>query len=222
MDIERKLNPGNSNNKGLTNDDWATPKWLFDVLNHHYNYGIDVCATPSNAKLPVYFTPDQDALKIDWFEHATRHSLETNFFCNPPYSQIEKFLEKAIIESRKGALTTVLAKCAPETDWFWSYAFRSELFILRPRMRFEPPANYSGSSASSGAASVLLVFHPSLARQPLPIYPEQVEHPTKYWDVRLAYERIFGQPADGRKNAAFRKAPFTGPKKALEIVSCDY
>jgi hypothetical protein len=31
-------------------DLWATPQWLYDKLDTEFNFTVDVCATPENAK----------------------------------------------------------------------------------------------------------------------------------------------------------------------------
>jgi phage N-6-adenine-methyltransferase len=47
-------------------DLWATPQGFFNNLNAMYQFDLDVCATPENAKCENYFTPDQDGLKQIW------------------------------------------------------------------------------------------------------------------------------------------------------------
>lgn len=44
-------------------DMWETPQWLFDKLNSEFNFNLDVCAVPENAKCAVYYTP----IKEIWF-----------------------------------------------------------------------------------------------------------------------------------------------------------
>lgn len=56
-------------NKGLftsNTDLWATPQGFFDTLNREFNFTLDPCALPENAKCGRYFTPDIDGLKQDW------------------------------------------------------------------------------------------------------------------------------------------------------------
>ena len=47
-------------------DEWATPWGLFNKLDAVFNFTLDVCATPDNAKCAKYFTKEQDGLKQDW------------------------------------------------------------------------------------------------------------------------------------------------------------
>ena len=45
--------------------EWETPQWLFDMYNEDFQFEVDVCALPENAKCKKYFTPTQDGLKQD-------------------------------------------------------------------------------------------------------------------------------------------------------------
>lgn len=47
-------------------EDWATPKALFDELNKEFQFTLDPCATPENAKCKLFFTKEQDGLKQSW------------------------------------------------------------------------------------------------------------------------------------------------------------
>ncbi|MDU2110007.1 MAG: DNA N-6-adenine-methyltransferase [Peptoniphilus lacydonensis] len=47
-------------------DDWETPQKLFDELNEKYQFDIDVAASARNAKLPKYFTKEDNALIQEW------------------------------------------------------------------------------------------------------------------------------------------------------------
>lgn len=45
---------------------WETPQAFFDDLNNLFQFTLDACATPENAKCERYFTPEMDGLKQDW------------------------------------------------------------------------------------------------------------------------------------------------------------
>lgn len=47
-------------------DLWETPQDFFDHLNAEFNFDVDVCATPDNAKCDIYFTKEQDGLVQSW------------------------------------------------------------------------------------------------------------------------------------------------------------
>lgn len=46
--------------------DWNTPDDLFEERHKLFNFDLDVCATPDNAKLPLFITPEQDTFKTPW------------------------------------------------------------------------------------------------------------------------------------------------------------
>lgn len=55
--------------KGLfssNTDMWATPQAFFDQLNAEFDFNLDPCATPENAKCATFFTKEVDGLKQNW------------------------------------------------------------------------------------------------------------------------------------------------------------
>ena len=55
--------------KGLTstgNIVAETPKYLFDRISSIFNFSLDVCALPENAKCENYYTPKDDGLSKPW------------------------------------------------------------------------------------------------------------------------------------------------------------
>lgn len=39
---------------------WETPQDFFDSLDSEFNFDVDVCALPENAKCRNYYTPETD------------------------------------------------------------------------------------------------------------------------------------------------------------------
>jgi phage N-6-adenine-methyltransferase len=68
-------------------DDRATAPEVFEPLNQRFGFSIDAAALPHNAKLPRFWTPDDDGLEQSWARERV--------WCNPPYSSIEPWLQKA-------------------------------------------------------------------------------------------------------------------------------
>ena len=78
--------------------DWETPQALFDAINAEFNFTLDACALPHNAKCEQFFTPDDNALEQHWSGVV---------WMNPPYGhQIGQWIQKAWQESR--VYTTVV------------------------------------------------------------------------------------------------------------------
>jgi site-specific DNA-methyltransferase (adenine-specific) len=56
-------------NKGMMSSntaEWATPQWLFDLLNDEFNFDLDVCSTDENAKCKNHYTEEDDGLSKPW------------------------------------------------------------------------------------------------------------------------------------------------------------
>ena len=43
-----------------------TPKYLFDKISSIFNFSLDACALPENAKCESYYTPEDDGLTKPW------------------------------------------------------------------------------------------------------------------------------------------------------------
>jgi len=95
----------NSTTKEEERDYAQTPKWFFkafgeDVLK--MNFTLDVCANKATAKVSNYYSLDEDGnngLHLPW--------SKVNW-CNPPYSKIQPWGEKAAQEASKGNITAML------------------------------------------------------------------------------------------------------------------
>ena len=73
-------------NQGLfssRNDEYETPPDVFRALDREFGFETDVCATPYNAKCPVFYTPEQDG-KDRKFKLPNVLSCPTVPACDPP------------------------------------------------------------------------------------------------------------------------------------------
>jgi hypothetical protein len=71
-----------------TSNDHYTPKWVFDLMGVQFD--IDVASPPGGVPwIPCnrYFTQLDDGLTQDW---------QGLIWCNPPYSNVEPWVEKMI------------------------------------------------------------------------------------------------------------------------------
>ena len=125
-------------------DRWETPQKLFDELNQKYNFEIDVCALPENAKCENYFSPEVDGLKQDWTGVC---------WMNPPYGrEIGKWMKKALESSRNGATVVCLVPARTDTAWWHDYAMNGEIEFIRGRLKF------GNSKNSAPFPSAIVVF----------------------------------------------------------------
>lgn len=134
-------------NKGMftsTTDMRETPQDFFDNWDRIYNFELDVCATPENAKCARYFTPEQDALQQEW-----------NGVCwmNPPYGRdIQRWVKKAYESAQKGATVVCLLPARTDTAWWHDYCMHGDITFVRGRLKF------GGSKNSAPFPSAVIVF----------------------------------------------------------------
>lgn len=115
-------------NRNLKPDDnWATPKHVYDVLNIEFNFDFDPCPYFEGNILP-----QQDGLLIDWGKMN---------FVNPPYSRKikEAFVIKAINEMHKGNSSVLLLPVSTSTALFHDRikVFADEIRFFKGRIKFQ-------------------------------------------------------------------------------------
>ena len=120
--------------KGLTstgNIVAETPKYLFDRISSIFNFSLDVCALPENAKCESYYTPKDDGLSKPW---------RGGVWCNPPYGrEISSWVKKAYEESQKeyNDFVLMLLPARTDTKWWWEYVQgKATLFFIKGRVKF--------------------------------------------------------------------------------------
>lgn len=128
-------------------DSLTTPDWLFNRLNAEFNFTLDTAASADNAKLPRYFTVDDNGLRQPWHNETV--------WCNPPYSgrHLSHWTRKAWREyHHHGATVVMLVPVSVSSIWWRKYAVKAEVFFFHRRIKF-------GDTKSSGLRdSALLVF----------------------------------------------------------------
>ena len=97
-------------------DDWETPNVIY---NYYISKGyFDPCPLHS----------DFDGLSIDWGKKN---------FCNPPYSKIKDFVDKAILEFNKGNQVILLIPARTDTKYFRKLVdFGCTIFFVTGRLHF--------------------------------------------------------------------------------------
>ena len=129
-------------------DKWMTPISVFQPLYDEFKFNYDPC--------PITWKEgDVDALdaKCEW---------GTSTFCNPPYSRVGEFVEKASIEAKKGKTVVLLINAATDTKWFHEYIYQKpsvELRFVKGRISFLDPAT-KAKRAPSPRPSMIVIFKP--------------------------------------------------------------
>ena len=133
-------------------DEWSTPQNIYSSLNAEFGFNLDPCATNENHKCERYFTKEQNGLLQKWGGHTV--------FCNPPYSCIAKWVEKAYREAQQDNTTVVLLIPArTDTRYFHDFIMhRSEIRFIRGRLRF------SGHENSAPFPSMVVIFRGAYAK----------------------------------------------------------
>lgn len=127
-------------------DDWATPQDFFDKLNAEFNFTLDVCALPENAKCKEYYTPEIDGLTQPWTGRV---------WCNPPYGrQVGEWVRRAVFAAVGGAeVVVMLLPARTDTRWFHDYIYgKAEIRFIKGRLKF------GGATNAAPFPSMVVIF----------------------------------------------------------------
>ena len=117
--------------------EWGTPQALFDKLNAEFNFSLDVCATPKNAKCERFIRLKENALNRSW---TTAHgTYSESVWMNPPYGRgIEAWVEKAYATSLAGVRVVALIPARTNAPWWHDYVMKAaEIRFIRHKVPFE-------------------------------------------------------------------------------------
>lgn len=121
-------------------DEWESPDKLYCELNEEFNFNLDVAATEYNKKCLDYC---KDGLATLW--------TGKRCYCNPPYSQIGKWVEKAA--KLEAEVCVMLIPARTDTKWFHEYIYKKhEVRFLKGRLKF------SNSKNSAPFPSMVVIF----------------------------------------------------------------
>jgi len=134
-------------------DLWQTPDFVFEYYDNRFNFQFDVAASQENSLCENFYNEQHNAL-------SDRCSWDGPNWCNPPYSDIMPWVEKAVSEMGKGRLTVMLIPADTSVKWF-NKAFDncSECHFISGRLAFinaETQKPVSGNNKGS----VVFIFDP--------------------------------------------------------------
>ena len=111
-------------------NEWATPLDFYKELDNEFHFNLDPCSDDTNYKCEKHFTLADDGLSQNWGGYRV--------FCNPPYSDIGKWVEKAYREGHKdNTIVVMLIPARTDTKYFHDYILhRSEIRFVKGRLKF--------------------------------------------------------------------------------------
>ena len=118
-------------------DNYATPKVFYRKLHSEFKFDFDPCPLRSEV----------DGLLLDW---------NGNIYVNPPYSNIEPFIEKGIHEIQKGNANKIVYLIPMRSDTkYWHnliMKYGSELRFVKGRL------NFNESKSPAPFPVVIIIF----------------------------------------------------------------
>lgn len=128
---------------------WETPPEVFEPLHREFDFTIDLCAQVSTAKVPRFYTEEQNALERSWAGERG--------WMNPPYGrEIYAWTRKARLEAAAGALVVGLLPASTDLAW-WHEDVLGHAEIVkwyRGRIRFLTGGPYRASGFFPSVAVV--------------------------------------------------------------------
>jgi len=119
---------------GRSKQDYGTPSEFIEVFVRQFGgIVLDVCASPSNAIGPRYYTEEQNGLAQPWASPSQGWN-----WCNPPFGKCGAWVSRAWIAwENYGQRVAVLVPASVDSNWWADYVHGKALvFFLRGRMRF--------------------------------------------------------------------------------------
>ena len=135
-------------------DNWATPRYLIEQIEKEFGkIDFDPCPLLSEDRLSL--------INKDWFG---------NVFINPPYSNVENFLNKGLVELKKGNAKILIYLIIPRTSTkYWNdfvMKYAKYIYFIPYRLKF-------GNSKSCAPFPSCIVIFKDLK--------EKKNIPTKTW-----------------------------------------
>lgn len=124
-------------------DEWSTPQDFFDLCVDMFGkFSMDVAANAYNKKCTVY---SSDGLNHSW--------AGWRVWCNPPYSQIAKWVEKCATEEDAETIA-LLIPARTDTRYFheWIMPYAHQIYFVKGRLKFGDSKN------SAPFPSMLVIF----------------------------------------------------------------
>ncbi len=140
-------------------DDRALPPGDFAKLHERFAFTVDVAASAENHKCVPYYTQQNCGLRATWDGERV--------YCNPPYSNIRAWVEKAESEITAELIVMLLPANRTEQGWWQDLVephrdrlvSRLRVEFMRGRQRFLSPGQTTiGPNERPPFGSCLLIW----------------------------------------------------------------
>lgn len=153
-----------SNTPAEHKDLWMTPIEIFTALDAEFGFYLDAAASHDSALCARYLTEQDNALLCDWESYGP-------IWCNPPYSKILSWINKATEQcQRQRQPIVMLLPADTSTAWFnTGLMIADEIrFITGGRISFINAGTGEPGKNGNSKGSVLFIWRPH--RQPQRIF----------------------------------------------------
>lgn len=115
----------------VSSNEFETPQAVYDHFDNEFSFEWDLACRKTNVKCNNgLFVEDVDSLTVDW------HKLSKGWlWCNPPYSPLRPWIEKAQQEFLKGAKICMLVPPFLGSAYY-STVIPSEIRLIKGRIKF--------------------------------------------------------------------------------------
>ena len=138
-------------NRGGSRQDWQTPPVLLAAIRDHFRiaeFSLDAAASPLNAVAPTFYTEADNGLIQPWTSWT---------WCNPPFSTIGPWAEKAWDETYLGVSSMLLLPASVGSNWWKDYVDgKAHVVFLNGRITFV------GATTPYPKDCALLIYNPQI------------------------------------------------------------
>lgn len=120
----------------MRKQDWMTPENVIRYVERRWGkITLDACASEPNI-CDCFIDKQRNGLTYSWAIENDKYSKLRHTWCNPPFNNIDRWVEKAIEESRKGLTITMLLPCRCGRPWFRRCMEEGERYYHGKRISF--------------------------------------------------------------------------------------
>lgn len=118
-------------------DCWGTPRQLYRWLDDQYHFVADLAASDKNHLHETYFTIEDSAFNHNWYNKFGKKWV----YANPPYSSTSEWMEKAVVEWRRGLSIVFLVQRPDGQRWWQDYVYgkAAKVIMITGRLKFLHP-----------------------------------------------------------------------------------